>query len=67
MTKAEHKGDSWTAVHAPRNVGAVKDAPPATSWWAEVKPEEFRDRAREEFQARMRRSERNVGQRGIDG
>ena len=58
--------DTWTAVHAPR-VTYAGDHAPERSWWAEASPEEFGEVAREEYQRRMRFSDRQVGQRGIDG
>lgn len=55
----------WS-IHSPR-FPRKEDAAPATSWWADTPPEDFQVKAREEFQARMRKSTRMVGQRGIDG
>lgn len=58
------KHSEWTAVHSPRVWHP--DCPPATSWWADTPPEEFSARARQEFDERMRRSDRSTGQRGIE-
>lgn len=65
-TPTEHSVDTWTAVHAPR-VGYAKDCAPESSWWAEVASDDFYSRAREEYTQRISRSNRHVGQRGIDG
>ena len=66
VTKPEPVRDSWTAVHAPR-VTYAGDHAPERSWWAETPPERFGEVAREEYRRRMRFSDRQVGQRGIDG
>jgi hypothetical protein len=65
MATTKTDREPWS-IHAPR-FPRSEDAPPASSWWAEVTPDAFAERAKEEFRARMRKSTRAVGQRGIDG
>ncbi len=62
----ERTTDAWTAVHAPR-VAYANDHPPDSSWWAETPTDQFYQRARAEYAARMIKSNRQTGQRGIDG
>ncbi len=59
------KGDSWTAVHAPR-LQYAKDLPPETSWWVGLDREAFRVESRKQFKERLRRSERKSGNAGVD-
>ena len=56
------------SVHSPRiTKERAQDFPPDHSWWAEVEPDHFYEEAREQFRARLSRSTRATGQRGIDG